>query len=788
MKWSAAGRPTADGPDRRTTRRAARPAVLLTGLFLAAGTGLAPRAAAAPAAAPSGDGGPAGRPVQIEVTRFEPRTLTPSSVITVNGSLTNTGNATVDHLALRLQRGEPLTTRAGLVAADRDPDPDTAVVPPFQPIRRQLEPGDSLTFSYQVPASALQLGATGVYPVLLNVNGTVQGTEQRVGELDSYLVEPPGPTAARTTVAWLWPLVDQPHRDASGRFTDDRLAREITANGRLDRALAVLERLPRVVAPGASTPTLTVPVTLAIDPALVEALEIMAAGPYQVPGGQGSGTQAAQKFLSRLKALAPLLPVVALPYGDVDADALQTAGRADVVVRSLPGTPAGTAHDDRLIRADGGATPSATASSSAPPTAPSDGRSAGERILSSALGVRPRTDLAWLPSSPVHPATLQTLHANGVDQVLLPAAALSAGDAALGIGRATALARTTVPTPAGSLTALVADTRLGRLADDGQTAGGPRMAVQRYLAELTLVSSQAAGGTAAQPTVLVSPPREVDADPAAVAAMMTATTNLPWLEAGSVQAVGGGRPGPAGRLAAPPATPSLDPAGMADVAAAVAVRDALAGAAVGDAGTALAPYDAAASRASSLEWRGERTGFRASARELHATLTRLSDRVTLVAPADGTYSLASNDAPLVLTVRNDLPFAVRVLLRLSTPESGLVFGDIGRQTLAPGQRTTLKVPTQLHRSGGFAVTASLTTPGGQALGDPVQIHVKSTAYGPIGLFITIGAAALLGLLFVRRLVRFVLRRRHGSGGRDDGLPGPSAEGAAVPLPPTRSPV
>jgi hypothetical protein len=344
-----------------------------------------------------------------------------------------------------------------------------------------------------------------------------------------------------------------------------------------------------------------------------------------------------------------------------------------------------------------------------------------------------------------------------------------------------------VATTTGSLPALVGDTRLGALADDGRGAGGPRMAEQRYLAELTLLSLQAGHGTA-RPTVLVTPPREVDADPAAVVAMMTDTTNLPWLQAGTVQALDAGPADGAGRLIAASGDPSLDPAGMADVAAAVAVRDALSGAAVGDPDAALAPYDAAASRATSLEWRGDRAGFRAAALDLRDTLGRVGDRVTLVAPADGTYSLASNDAPLVLTVRNDLPFAVRVLLRLRAKESGIQFGDIGRQTLAPGQRTTLQVPTQLHRSGGFGVTASLTTPSGQALGDPVQIHVKSTAYGSIGLFITIGAAALLGLLFLRRFVRFLLNRRRGLGGGDDGLPGPSAEGAAVPLPPTRSPV
>jgi hypothetical protein len=226
---------------------------------------------------------------------------------------------------------------------------------------------------------------------------------------------------------------------------------------------------------------------------------------------------------------------------------------------------------------------------------------------------------------------------------------------------------------------------------------------------------------------------------------------------------------------------------MEDVAGAVAVRDAVAGSAVGNAAPSLAAYDAAIARSASLEWRGDRAGFRAAAQDVRRTLTLLGDRVTLVAPADGTYSLASNDAPLVLTVRNDLPFAVRVLLDLRTPDPGLRLGDIGRQTLAPGQRTTLQVPTRVRRPGSFAVTASLTTPDGQALGDPVQIHVQSTAYGPIGLFITLGAAGLLGLLFLRRLVRFVVRRRRGI--HDDDRPtGPPAEGAAVPLPPTRSPV
>ena len=61
----------------------------------------------------------------------------------------------------------------------------------------------------------------------------------------------------------------------------------------------------------------------------------------------------------------------------------------------------------------------------------------------------------------------------------------------------------------------------------------------------------------------------------------------------------------------------------------------------------------------------------------------------------------------MLTVQNDLPFAVEVLLEVRTRGSrGLSIGDIGAQTLAPGERTTLQVPTEVRQSGGFAVTAA----------------------------------------------------------------------------------
>ncbi len=65
------------------------------------------------------------------------------------------------------------------------------------------------------------------------------------------------------------------------------------------------------------------------------------------------------------------------------------------------------------------------------------------------------------------------------------------------------------------------------------------------------------------------------------------------------------------------------------------------------------------------------------------------------------------------------------------------------------------------------------------------MQVKSTAYGSISLLITFGAAALLGLLFLRRLVHFLLRRRRAAAAA--GAPA-RARGRRLRPPPTRSPV
>jgi len=728
--------------------------------------------------------------VRIEVGRFEPRAVTPGAMVTVTGTLTNTGDAAISDLSVRLQRGQVLTTRAELAHAERDPDPATAVEPAFQNISGELPAGGSLDFSYIVGADALDLERDGVYPVLLNVNGKVDGDARRVGELPTFLVQQSVVPSARTAVGWLWPLTERTHRGPTGKFLDDHLTASISTGGRLDRALAVIERLPGSAAPGTTQPVPAVPVELGIDPALVEELELMAAGPYAVNGVEnaGRGTDAAAAFLDRLTAVAAVHPVVALPYGDVDADSLTAAGLPTVVTRSLPGSPKGTARDP-LPDSDPN-----TADSTFPPVQPTGGSSppsdapdtgAGAQILADALDVVPRTDVAWAAGGTLRADTLLTLQAGGVDRVVLGSSGLTDGQTAVGLSGNRATAHTTLTTPSGPVDALVADPTLSDIVGAAeQTPGGARMAEQRYLAELAVLTLQAPTGT--EQTVLVAPPRDVQAGPEGAGAMMADTAGLPWLRPSGPDEMFAGPASGAGELAVPDAAASsLDPAGMADVVAAAGDRNDLAGAVVDDPDVAMEAYDAAIARATSMAWRADVEGFRGAATAVRSALDRLRGRVTVLAPADGTYSLGSSDAPLVLTVRNDLPIAVQVLLDCRTPGGrGLSIADIGLQRLAPGQRTTIQVPTQVRQSGGFAVTAQLTTPGGGPLGERISLQVKSTAAGSVSLLITIGAAGLLGLLFLRRLVNFILRRRRAAAAPEPGAP----EGTTAALPPNRSPV
>lgn len=145
------------------------------------------------------------------------------------------------------------------------------------------------------------------------------------------------------------------------------------------------------------------------------------------------------------------------------------------------------------------------------------------------------------------------------------------------------------------------------------------------------------------------------------------------------------------------------------------------------------------------------------------TMDRLYRSVTVLPPG-GIYTLASEQSPLLLVARNDLPVAIRVRFRIEAPTETEIT-DPGEQQLPANGSRSFQIPTEVSDSRNLVIPISLTTSEGIALGNPTQVSVRSNAYGQALAIITGCAGLLLLLLAGRRLWR-----------RFRGQPDPADEG------------
>ena len=202
---------------------------------------------------------------------------------------------------------------------------------------------------------SLGIDKPGIYPVLVNVNGTPDyGAPARLDNARFLLpvigVPPDKPDVVDGAVApdtskpvWLtmlWPLADRPRLSPGVpggtipvRLVDDDLATSLATGGRLDILLGAAEAVTShdVDPDGAVGRALC----LAVDPDLLVTVNAMTGGyvvsnspdgPAQQPGTPthpGTGQAAAATWLGRLRALAHRTCVTPLPYAEADLDALQ---------------------------------------------------------------------------------------------------------------------------------------------------------------------------------------------------------------------------------------------------------------------------------------------------------------------------------------------------------------------------------------------------------------------------------------------------------------------------------
>ncbi|MFV0493755.1 hypothetical protein [Mycobacterium sp.] len=744
----------------RATRGAAVTGVVVGAAMLCTAPLSAPRAKA---------GEPTPTPfVQVRIDQVTPDVVTTSSdpLVTVTGTVTSIGDRPVRDVMVRLEHAPAVASSIELRttldngADDFEPAADVVAVAP------ELKRGQQARFVLSAPlrpsaGPSLRIDGPGVFPILVNVNGTPDyGAPSRLTNARFLLPVvgvPPGEglgiaaaVAPETTkpvwITMLWPLADRP-RLAPGvpggtvpvRLVDDELAASLDGGGRLDALLASAElATSRAVDPdGAVNQSLC----LAVDPDLLVTVNAMTAGyvvsdatdgPAQLPGTPthpGTGQAAANLWLNRLRALAKHTCVVALPYAQADLDALQrvanpglrytaTASPADIVdrildVASLRGTavlPDGPLTDRTVTLLDANDDTVAVAAADPAPAGAApieiEPRRLSARVVVAPFDPAVGAALAAAGTNPIVPAYLDKSLSVGVNRDSATARRQDALGAILWRSLSPEVSpRTELLVPPGSWTLR---------ADDAQSI-------------LTALATAIHSGLAV--------PRPL---PALIADAPTHS----------------GQPDPPGGY--PSARGQFDSDVVGRIAEQTSRLQDLTSALMTDERTGLtgAQYTAplledmlrTLSRSVPPDARDDLAQQRLSV--TGKTIDDIFRSVTIVEPS-GSYTLATEHSPLPLVLHNGLTVPIRVRLQISAPP-GMTVTDLGEIELTPGY-LPLRVPIEVNFTQRVAIDVGLSTPDGTALGEPARLSVHSNAYGQVLFAITMTAAAILVLLTGRRL-------------------------------------
>jgi hypothetical protein len=781
-------------------------------LALMAGTPVA-----ATAAAPQGE--------YAGTLRFEVQSITPAlvtdatSTVVIRGSMTNTGPVELTGVVARWQRGEAFAGPAGVRAEIDEPGQPESLVTAFAPVTDVLEAGGTADFTVRTEAfnrtrSGLDIRAPGVYPVMLNVNATFESGPDngaRVGELHSLLtvVSVPGGNPSAGTrpaaVSMLMPLVDRPHRDPTGAFFDDDLAALIRPGGRLEDVLSAAE------APGLPRGS----VTLAVDPELLEELQLMAAGytvgPYvydlsgaaapatagsapgeptapgtgapPTPGGPpAAGTTAGTTTGTTTGTTMPTPPDTAAtagiptvsPTGSAPGGLLQVTPAPDAV----PGAGTAAAADFLKRLRELSATTAvlvlpysdidATAAVRAgrPELVP-DAVARGHRLATEILGPQAQLvlDVSWPIDGLVDPATLAVLRSTGHDTAVLDRAGVRADDTGADGDPGntdTDGDRATVGTGSGEVTAALTSRLPGGVLDVNHLTA---LIAQRWLS---------ADGTA----TVIAPPRNWQPDRAGDAALETMLRALD--SAGLVEGVRidevTTRTAATGAQDATLVYPEQALTRELPQAQFDRIRDLDAAMSAtqrafddptpddpstGPPDDVFADIRAGMSRQAAGGYRADMNAAYRSNAAVQTVVDTVQSGVSITPPA-GVYTLTSSTSPLLITIGNRLPYAVQVRIAVdgaAARRAGLTVTDVGVQTIPAFRSVPVRLPAEVTRAGSLTLRIKLTTPDGAPWGTEQELQLRSTAIGSFTVVLIIAAAAVVLLTSAIRIRKRYRQRR-----------------------------
>jgi hypothetical protein len=681
-------------------------------------------------------------------------TTTPAPLVFTLTLVNNTGD-TLKDVVVSVDRSDPIGSQRQLDSALAQPKPpsDQLVAPVKATVTTTLAPHAARTVQLRTTTDlsgdhgGVCLCTNAVYPFWFTARYT-SPTDGVVTDLATAQTYVPAFTAApaKTTVSWVWPLLDRPHRLLYSKvFTDDTLTQEVGPGGRLDKLLQVVEDVaPRV------------PLTIVTDPDLIDELVTMSEG-YRVtsPSGGtvvGTGGDAAQAWLARLRAVLADHPRVELdftPFADPAVDALTREGMGWSVALDAK----------------------------------------AQQRVSGAVGRDVVGDIAWPAGLALSRQTLESLVSQGANTVLLSDHSLTAGGAG---EEPVPSALATLSTRAGNATVAVTSSTIERSVAAVLAPNGPGLRLLPSLvAELAV---RVVTSLDSPHFVVITPPRDLEVDPAVAARTIEATSASTWsAPMGLRAAVRVTEPVPHGALRKNLPAPRLSRATVASLTyldnSLPTVQSLIADEAVR--AQLFSGYPVAMQRSESSSLLSDRARAAQLAGQLAARIGSMRNGVSIVPPSNGTYTLTSKNSQLPVTVVNKIgtDIQVRVSIEPISDVPGFTAGDQERDfTIKANSKTQLRIPTHVDRVGLIDVTVELTTPDGLRVGKPIRLAVRSTALGTIGVVITIAAAIVLALAVLVRFARRLRRRareetpttsgtsdqRGVPSGATGGAPGPAA--------------
>ncbi|WP_158879673.1 DUF6049 family protein [Amycolatopsis anabasis] len=680
--------------------------------------------------------------LKLDITEMTPRYLTSTSAtLGISGKVTNVGDRRITEIAARLQLGERQGTERQLAAAMADPPATDAGPSRWFEVAKQLEPNQSAPLSITVrldgSAGNLQVTKPGVYPLLVNVNGTPEyGGPARLAALNMLLPvlgapgkESPSKPDKPTPVSLLWPIADTRPRVVAAPYnapvvlTDDQLAADLAPGGRLDALVTAAQGSP-----------LTGSMCFAVDPDLLDTVDAMTRG-YQVaaPGGlvSGRGVDAAKRWLGALSRLVKGQCVLQLPYADAS---LPTLGK----VR-------GAGPD--LIKAAVG----------------------GRQRVRDLIGTAPLDGVVW-PDGSLDSASLGVLAESGAGAVITDSANLTAKHPATSVVGIEGTPLRAQPADSLLTSALAGPaTRPEAAAGTIWPTDDPDITTQNALGVLAFRGGLTGAGTQSAPKpLLFMPPHRWTAPAAELTRLLNAISDfqnrglvspVPLQNQLTAPVAGMAKVNYTARdVAAEPPAEVTDELARIDSAAAD-VRSAMSvdPTAQVDPGQLVKPIRDGLLRAGSSAWRGEAEATRAAAGTARGQLDELTGRVSVVPPATP-YSLASGSSPVLVFVSSRLPVYITVRITLEN-NTGLRPAPIPDLPIPANGGLQQAIPAEALRAGRFTVDVSLSTPGGTRLGSPATFDLRSNEYGPVTLIVTGTAAAALVLLSGRRIYRRIRARK-----------------------------